>query len=155
MKEYMIVPEFRYSKTFPFAFIIYQFVTAVFVLLGYHVTGIAYSLAFIFQICVIYYLCLYLINKYCRLHIRPDIVTVWNIFNKPKQYQSVQLCWKIKRIPWYNSYFLCLYSTRQKPVAILKPHWKNALKLLHFPHYGSLTSVELKYIKFLKNIGLL
>ncbi len=155
MREYYIIPEFSYSKTFLFAVTICQLMSIGFVCLGCHVTYIGLFPALICQFGTFYYLCLFFSNKNYRLHLTPDIVTVWNILNKPKQYASCSIRWKIKRIPWYNTYFVLLYSTEQRPIAIVKPHWKNVRKILQLPHHGPLTTAEHEYVKFLKSVGLM
>ena len=155
MRDYNIIPEFRYSKFFPFSAIICQLGAIGFMVVGHLVTSVAFLLACIFQFCALYYAGLSIFNRYYRLNISSDSVTVWSIVNKPKQYRSDELRWRIGRIPWYNSYFILLYSTGRIPVAIVQPHWKNALRLIHFPHYGKLSSVELDYLEFLKSVGLI
>ena len=107
------------------------------------------------QLSAIYYLFLFLCNRNYRLHVTPINVTVWNLFHKPTQYASSQIQWKIKRIPWYNTYYVMLYATGKRPIAILKPLWKNMSKILQFPHYGPMSTVERKYLSFLKGTGLL
>lgn len=151
---YTINPEFSHSKAFSFVAFILQFVTIGLVALGYYFTSVSYFLAVIFQCCVVYYLFLFFSSRYYRLHISPNIVTVWSGFNKPKRYSTSSIRWRIKRIPWYNTYFVCLYSIDRLPVAIVKPHWKNAPRLFRFPHCGSLTDMEKKYIDFLASMGL-
>ena len=155
MREYNIVPEFAYSKTFLLAATICQFVAIGFVVLGYYVTAVSYLAAAILQLSFFYFLCLYLCNRNYRLRITPIHVTVWNLFNKSKQHMTCQIRWKIKRIPWYNTYFVVLYSTSRMPVAILKPHWENVWKILKLPHYGAVSIAERKYIEFLKSVGLM
>ena len=155
LREYYIIPEFSYSNTFLFAVAIYQILAIGFVYLGCYVTYAGLLLALIFQFCVFHYLCLFFCNKNYRLHFTPDGVTVWNLLNKPKQYAVCSIQWKIKRIPWYNTYFVLLYSTEKRPIAIVKPHWKNVRKILQLPHHGPLTTVEREYIKFLKSVGLM
>ena len=155
MREYNIVPEFRYYKTFPFAVIIYQLLSIGFIVLGHYVTSISYFAAVILQFSVFYFLYLYLCNRNYRLHIAPVDVTIWNLFNKQRQYPTCQIRWQIKRIPRYNTYFVVLYSTGRRPIAIVKPHWKNVSLVLKFPHHGPLTVVERKYIEFLKSVGLM
>lgn len=153
MKEYRIIPEFPYHKAFPFVAIIYQFIAIGFVVLGHCSTPISYVASVIFQLSAFYFLFLFLCNKNYQLYITPVSVTVWNIFNKPRRYPSCQIQWKIKRVPWYNIYFMVLYSTGRMPIAFLKPHWKNVSKVLKFSHRGPLTIVERKYIEFLKKVG--
>ena len=155
MREYHINPEFSYSKAFLFEVIIYQLVAIGFVCLGYYVTYICLLPAFICQFATFYYLCLFLCNKNFRLHFTPVNVTVWNLLNQPRQYTSSSIRWRIKRIPWCNTYFVVLYSAKRKPIAILKPHWKNVRNILQLPHRGPVTAVEQKYIQFLKNVGLM
>ena len=155
MREYYVYPEFRYSKAFLFAVTVFQLVAIGFVCLGFYVTYVCLLLALFSQFCAFYYLCLIFCNKNYRLHFTPDRVTVWNLLNHPKQYVSCSIRWKIKRIPWYNTYFVLLYSTERKPIAIVKPHWKNVRKILQLPHNGPLTAVEHEYIKFLKSMGLM
>lgn len=155
MREYSVVPPFSSSKIFYVAVVVYQFITIGLIVLGHYFTPISYFAAVISQSCVFYFLCLFLCARNYRLHINLDRVTVWTLFNKPKQYISCQIRWKIKRIPWYNTYFIVLYSNSRTPIAIIKPHWENATKLLRFSHYGRLTIVEHEYIVFLKKVGLL
>ena len=38
------------------------------------------------------------------------------------------------------------------PVAILKPHWKNALGVLWLRHDGVLTETERRYLEYLKRV---
>ena len=155
MREYYIRPEFRYSKSFLFAVAFFQLLAIGFFCLGCYVTYIGFLSALICQFLVFYYLCLFFCNKNYRLHVTPDWVTVWDLLSRPKQYDTSSIRWKIKRIPWYNTYFVLLYSTEPRPIAIVKPHWKNAGKLLKLPHHGSLTAVEREYITFLKSVGLM
>ena len=155
MGEYSIVSEFRYFKIFPFLAAFYQFVAIGLAIFGYYITSIGIFLAFIFEGCSFYYIFLSFCKKYYRVNISSGVTTVWSVFNKPTQYCTIQLRWRIKRIPWYNAYFIFLYSSTRIPIAIFKPHWKNALRVLSFPHLGVLTDMELKYIKFLKKVGLI
>ncbi len=155
MGEYSIVPEFRYCKFFPLFTIIYQLVAIGFVAFGHFIASVAFILACIFQFCAFYYAGLFIFNKFYRLNISSSSITVWNMFNYSKMYPADKLRWKIGRIPWYNTYFILLYSSGQIPIAIIKPHWENALRIIHFPHAGKLSSVELEYLKFLKSVGLL
>lgn len=155
MGEYNIFPEYRYYKTFPFLAITYQLIAIMFAVFGNFITSVGFILTFIFQVCSFYYAGLSICSRCYRLNITSNLITVWNIFNKPKKYPADKLRWKIRRIPWYNSYFIFLYSSGRIPIAIVKPHWKNALRILLFPHSGILSTVEREYLKFLKNIGLL
>ena len=155
MKEYTIVPEFRYFKAFPIVAIIYQLVAVGFVILGCFITSSGFILALLFQISSIYYLVLCLCNRNYRLNFTSDGIIVWNIFKKSKKHKTDNLRWKIRRIPWYNKYYIFLYSSGRIPIAFMKPLWKNALKTLYFPHFGALSSEELKYLKFLKSAGIL
>lgn len=155
MKEYSIVPEFSYSKTFPFTASICQLMAMVFVIVGHRITTAGYVAATILQLSAIYLLFLFLCNRNYRLYITPISVTVWNVFGKPKQYPYHQIQWKIKRVPWYNIYYVVVYSKGKIPVALLKPHWKNVSKVLKLPHRGPLTITERKYIEFLKKVGLI
>ena len=155
MREYYIIPEFSYSKTFLFAVTIYQIMAIALVWFGCYFTYASLLLALICQFCAFYYLCLFFCNKNYRLHFTTDSVTVWNLLNKPKQYTSCSIRWKIRRMPWYNTYFVLLYSTARRPIAIVKPHWKNVRKILQLPHHGPLTTAEHEYVKFLKSVGLM
>jgi len=155
LREYHINPEFSYSKTFLFAVIIYQLVAIGFVCLACCVTYACLLPALICQFCAFYYLCLFFCNKNFRLHFTPDSVTVWNLLNQPRQYASCSIRWRIKRIPWYDTYFVLIYSTERRPIAIVKPHWKNVRKILQLPHHGPVTTTEHEYIKFLKSVGLM
>ena len=155
MREYYINPEFSYSKLFLLAVIIFQILAIGFACFGWYVTYVGLLIALICQYGALYYLCLFFCNKNYRLHFTPDIVTVWNLLNKQKKYAFCSIRWKIKRIPWYNTYFVLLYSTEQRPIAIVKPHWKNVRKILRLPHHGPLTTAEHEYVKFLKSVGLM
>ena len=155
LQEYSINPELCYSKSFPFAVALFQTLTIGFLCLGHYVTYIVHLLALLCQFCAFYFLYLFFYNKNYRLHITTDRITVWNLRNKPRQYDLCAIRWKIKRIPWYNTYFALLYSSGQTPIAIVKPHWKNVNKLLQLPHHGPLTTVEREYVKFLKSVGLM
>ena len=155
MGEYIVVPKYHNSKIFPISAIVCQFATTVFICFGLCVTTVGFILAFFFQFCSFYYGGLYFYNKFYRLNMSSRHVTIWNIFNKSKSYQISELRWRIRRIPWYNSYFVLLYASNRIPVAVVKPHWENALRLLKFPHLGKLSSVEIEYLKFLKRVGLL
>lgn len=153
MKEFSIIPELSYGKAFPFAGSICQFMVIVFATVGACITPAGYVAAAILQLSAFYFLFLFLCNRNYRLHFTPVSVTVWNIFGKPKRYPYHQIQWKIKRIPWYNIYYVVLYSVGRMPVAVLKAPWKNVSKLLKFPHKGPLTVIEHKYIAFLKRSG--
>lgn len=153
MKEYSIVPEFSHSRTYPFAASIYQ-LTAIGLVVGHCITSVGYVVAVILQLSAFYFLFLFLCNRNYRLHITPVSVTVWNVFGKPKQYPYHQIRWKIKRVPWYNIYYVVVYSASRMPIALLKAPWKNASKILKFPHRGPLTVIERKYIAFLKSCGI-
>ena len=155
MQEYYINPEFHYSKTFPFAVVFCQILAIGFICWGCYVTYIAHLLALFCQFGAFYYLYLLFCNKNFRVHITTDSVTVWNLFNRPKQYAFCSIRWKIKRISWYNAYFVLLYSTGQSPIAIVKPHWKDVKRILQLPHHGPLTTAERDYLKFLKSVGLM
>lgn len=155
MREYDIVPEFRYSK-FLFLFaLVCQLIAIGSGILGYFVALAGSILAAFYQFGALYCVGLSLCNRYYRLYISSDSITVWNMFNKPKDYPTNTLRWMIARIPWYRSYYILLYSSGRIPIAIVKPHWKNALEIVHFPHSGQLSSAELDYLKFLKKMGLL
>ncbi len=155
LREYHIIPEFRYSKAYPYVAFTCLLIAVGLIFFGYFVTSAGFILAICFCFCSIYYASLLFCNKYYRLHITPGITTVWNIFNRSRSYQTDTLRWKIVRIPWYNTYFVLLYSTGKKPVAIIKPHWENMYKLLAYPHHGKLSDTERKYIKFLKHTHLM
>lgn len=155
MREYYITPEFNNSKMFPFAAGLCQLLTIALVFLGYYITAASYLLAAFIQFSALWYFCLFLCNKNYRLYITPDTVTVWNLLKKEKQHITSQIKWKIKRIPWYNTYYVILYSSPQTPIAILKPHWKNVAKILTRPHLGPLSATEREYIAFLKQVGLM
>ena len=155
MKEYTIIPEFRYSKSFPYAAIFCQIIAIGFVIFGCALTLAGFILAFLFQFCAVYYMGLFLCNRYYRITISPRVITLWSIFNRSKKCQAETLRWKICRIPWFNDYYILLYSSGRMPMALINPHWKNALKLLQFPHFGPLKGTELKYLHFLKSAGLL
>lgn len=155
MGEYDIVPEFRHFKAFPFIAITYQLVAIGFAVFGCFVASVGFILALFFQFCSVYYTGLFLCNRYYRLNVTSSFITVRNLFNKPRRYHADKLRWKMRRIPWYNSYFILLYSSGRIPIAIIKPHWKNALRMIHFPHSGIFTSVELRYLNFLESAGLL
>lgn len=155
MKEYIIVPEARYSKLYPLLAVAYLIAAIAFGLFGHFVTAVGHILAYIILFCSLYYGGLFLYYKNYQVNVSSNSLTVCNIFNKQKKYNVNTLQWKLLRIPWYNSYFLLLYSTAQIPIALIKPHWKNASKILSLPHFGKLSSVEIKYIKFMKKVGLL
>lgn len=155
MKKYSITPEFQHSSMFLFFSVMYLFVTMGFAFWGYFVASVGYILSSIFLFCSLYYGLLYLCSKYYQINVSPGLITVWNVMNKPRNYRTDKLWWKIGKIPWYNSYFVLIYSSKRIPVAVVRPHWKNALKLLRLSHLGKLSSTELEYLKFLKNVGLL
>ena len=155
MGEYSIVAELRFSKFFPLFTGIYQLMVIAFWAFGCLVAPPGFVLAYIFQFCSLYYVGLSLCAKFYKLRISPNLITVRNIFSKEKSYGTDNLRWKIGRIPWYNSYYVLLYSSRRIPIAIVKPHWKNALRILRFPHLGKLSTMEIEYLKFLKSAGLL
>lgn len=154
MKEYAIVPETRYSKLYPILAVSYLIAAVALGLFGHFVTAVGYILAFITLFCSLYYGGLFLYFKNYHVKVSSNSLTVCNIFNKHKKYIVDTLQWKLVRIPWYNSYFLLLYSTAQIPITLINPHWKNASKLMRLPHYGKLSSVESKYIGFMKKVGL-
>ena len=155
MNEYNIIPEFRFGKFFPFLICMYQLLTIILLWFAYSIDSTGFILVFIVQFCALYYLALLLINKFYRLDISSSLVTIYNVFHSPKTYSTDTLRWKIVRIPWYCSYYLLLYSSAKIPIAIIVPLWKNALKLLCFPHMGKVSSAEKEYIMFLKSVGLL
>ena len=155
MNKYSIVPEFSYCKYFPFLAVVCQLITIGLIVFGIFIASPCLILACCFQFCSLYYAGLFICNRYYRLNISSDSITVWYLFNKSKKFCTNEMRWKIRRIPWYNSYFIILHSSRRIPIAIIKPHWKNALRIIHLPHSGKLSSAELKYLKFLKDIGLL
>ena len=155
MEEYNIIPEFCYYKAFPFFAIICQLVAVGLMLFGIFVTSVGFILAFCFQFCALYYTGLFICNKYYRVNISSAFITIWSVFNKVKKYPIIKLRWKIVRIPWYNSHYLLLYSSGRMPIAVIRPHWKNALRILSFPHSGTLGCAELEYLNFLKKSGLL
>ena len=155
MEEFKIVPEFRHYKAFPMLAITHQLISAGFLLFGHFVTSLGFILAFVFELCVVYYLGLYVCNRCYRLNITSSSVTIWSIFSNPQIYRTETLRWRIRRIPWYNLYYIFLYSSGSIPISIVQPHWKNALRIIHFPHFGKITSYEYEYLKFLRSIGLL
>lgn len=155
MREYDIIPEFPHPKTFPLLAIVCQLCVVGSSVFGCLVSSAGFVLAILFQFCTVYYAGLSFCNKYYRVHITANCISVHSIFNKLRTYHANELCWKILRIPWYNSYYILLYSSRRVPIAILRPLWKNALSVLRFPHRGKLRCVELDYLKFLEKVGLL
>lgn len=155
MKEYSIIPELSYSKAFPFVAGICQFMAIGFAAVGASITPAGYVATAILQLSAFNFLFLFLCNRNYRLHFTPASVTVWNIFGKPKRYPNHQIQWKIKRVPWYNIYYVVLYSAGRMPVAFLKAPWENVSKIFKFPHKGPLTVIERKYIAFLKRSGVL
>lgn len=155
MKDYDIVPEFCYSKFFPFLMTVYQFVAMSFILFALHIDPLWSLLAGIFQLCSIYYGGLLLYSKFYKISISANTITIQNIIKKSKSSSVDNLRWKIIRFPWYNSYFILLFQSKRLPIAVVKPHWKNALRILKLSHLGKLSTVELDYLKFLKNVGLL
>lgn len=155
MGEYDIIPESRYSKFYPLLVIAYFLVAVAFSYFGCVVTAVGFILAFFFLFCSLYYGGLFLYYRYYRVHISSNSLTVCNIINRRKTYQTDTLQWKIVRIPWYNSYFILLYSSTRFPVAVVRPHWKNVRKILKCPHLGKLNPTELEYIIFMKKVGLL
>lgn len=155
MGGYSVVPEFRFSKFFPLLAGAYQLIAVGFFAFGYFITSAGLMLSCIFQLCSLYYVGLFLCDKFYRLIISPDQITVQNIFGKQKTYRVDNLRWSIGRIPWYNSYYVLLYSSGRNPIAVVRPHWKNVPRILHFPHSGKLSSQEIEYLKFLKSVGLM
>lgn len=155
MGEYSIVPEFSFNKFFPLLAGTYQLIAIGFFAFGYFVASVGFILSYIFQLCSFYYVGLFLCDKFYRLFIFPDQITVQNAFGKQNTYRVDNLRWRIVRIPWYNSYYVLLYSSGRNLIAVVKPHWKNVPRILHFPHSGKLSSKEIEYLKFLKSVGLL
>lgn len=153
MREYSVIPEVSQRKLLPFLLIVCQLVAIGLGILGYFITSAGFALAACYQICVFYWVGLYLCDRYYRLNVSFDSITVQNIFNKTAKYDTDTLRWKILRIPWYRSYYILLYSSRRSPVAIVRPHWKNALEIVRFPHLGKLSSAEIDYLNFLKRCG--
>lgn len=155
MKEYVIRPEAHYSKLYPVFMTTFLFAAVAFSFMGHFVTAVGYILTGIFLFCALYYGVLFFYYKYYQVRVCPNALTVCNIKNTHKTYNIDTIRWRIIRIPWYNTYFINIYSTTQKPVAIVRPHWKNATRILKLAHFGKLTPVEKQYIEFMKNVGLL
>ena len=153
MKKYYIVPEFRYYKIFPFISVLLLILAVSFVVLGHLVTSAGFILAFFCGFCALYYVSLSIYKKNYRLEIDSNVMIVWNAFRKPQKYQTDNLRWKIQRIPWYRTYYMLIYSSGRIPVAIIKPHWENALRITHFPHIGKLSFTEKEYLSLLKSAG--
>lgn len=155
MREYVIIPEARYNKLYPILAVVYLLVAVALGFMGHFVTAVGYILAYIFLFCSLYYGVLFFYYKYYQVHVSSSSLIVSNIRGKRISYNTDEIRWKIIRIPWYNSFYIFLYSTKKTPVAIVRPHWKNVAKILRLPHYGKLTPAELQYIKFLKNVGVM
>lgn len=155
MREYTIAPEFRYSKFFPFLAILHQIAAIGFLVFGYFITPVGFILTILFLLCSLYYIGLSLCTKFYQVHVSLDLLTVRNIINKRRIYHTDKLWWKILKLPWYNTYYILLYSSKQVPIAIVRPHWPNSLRILKFPHLGKFSADELVYLKFLKRVGLL
>ena len=155
MDPYSIVPEFQYYKSFPILGVVCQLVAIIFVFFGYTVSSIGFILAFLYETCSIYYVGLTFINKFYRLDVSSNLITVRGVFNKDKKYNSNSVRWVIRRLPWYNSYFIFLYDSGKIPIAVIKPHWTNALKLTKYQHLGPLSPTEISYLRFLKKVSML
>lgn len=155
MREYVIIPEARYNKLYLILAVAYFLIAVALGFMGHFVTAVGYILACIFLFCSLYYGVLFFYYKYYQVHVSFSSLIVTNIRGKQIHYSADTIRWKIIRIPWYNSFYLFLYTTQQTPVAVVRPHWRNAPRILRFPHHGKLTPVELQYIKFMKNVGLL
>ena len=139
MKEYTIIPEFRYSKSFPYAAIFCQIVAIGFVIFGCALTLAGFIFPFLFQFCAVYYMGLFLCNRYYRITITPGVMTVWSIFNRSKKCQAETLRWKVCRIPWFNDYYILLYSSGRMPIALIKPHWmEKRAETLAVPSFRSI-----------------
>ena len=155
MKEYTVTPEFRYGKAFLSLSVLCQLVAVGCFVLGCVLSSVGFLLGALFQLCALYDFLLYLCNRNYRLYMTSETVRVQTLFGRSKVYSTETLQWKIRTIPWYNEQYLLLYSSRDIPIAILKPLWKNTLQMLRFPHCGKLNSREQNYLKFLKTNGLL
>ena len=150
--EYNIVPDPCDYKNFPILAIVGQFAALGFVLLSYF-ESLILILACIYEVISLLYVGLFICQKHYRLNITANHLTVYCIFNKTKKYPVREVWWRIQRIPWYNSFYILLYSSGKVPVAIIKPHWTNAIKIMHFSHLGEMTSVEREYLKFMKSVN--
>ena len=153
MKEYSIIPEISHRKFLPFLLVVSQLVAIGLGIFGYFLTSVGFILAACYQICAFYWAALSLCDRYYRLNVSFDSISVQSIFNKTSKYDIDTLRWKILRIPWYRNYYILLYSSRRSLVAIVKPHWKNALEIMRLPHLGKLSPAEIDYLNFLKRNG--